>query len=245
MAVQQYAVASGSGFASSSTETPPRSPEIFRSQSIPRGRLDPKQIYPAPWHPYISIVFDTYLASMAHEYLDAGDPATMEMLRTHWIPFIFTDIALLHATLLVAATLFGSPPGPRFHTIDLLHLKGLAISALNDALQDPLRSTSDQIIGAVAAMAQYEAFWGDKYSGSRSYRLHMQGLVNLVHMKGGLEALGLDGLLERFLLAIDHQASRATDSELFFLPTESVSSIYHQGSRNRFHSIADGGETSQ
>lgn len=159
---------------------------------------------------------------MAHDFLNAGDSATTDLLRLQWMPFVMTDIALLHATLLVAATLFGSPPGPRRHTIDLIQLRGMAMGAINDALQDQFRSVSDQIIGAVATMAQYEAFWGENDPESKAYQLHMQGLVHLVRNKGGLPSLGLNGLLQKLLLAIDYHASRSTGIEVFFSNTSSA-----------------------
>lgn len=90
------------------------------------------------------------------------------------------------------------------------------MSAINDALQDEVRRVSDQAIGAVATMAQYEAFWGEKNSKSSAHKVHMQGLVELVRNKGGLQTLGLDGLLERIVVSIDYHASRSTGSEMFF-----------------------------
>lgn len=79
----------------------------------------------------------------------------------------------------------------------------MAIRAINEALEDPVRATSDQLIAAVAKMAQYEALFGDK----AIFNTHMTGLLRMVSLRGGLPALGLDGLLERMLLWIDVNAS--------------------------------------
>lgn len=167
--------------------------------------------------------------SFAHDILNAKDSTTIELVRTHWIPFVLTDMALLHATLLVAATLFGSHPGPRTHSIDLLQLKLMAICSINEALADPSRSGSDQIIGAVTAMAQYEAFWGD--DDTEAYRSHMQGALHLVRNRGGLGFLGADGLLQSFLLSVDFQGSIATGVGRFFSSVDSYPQPTMQPSR--------------
>lgn len=143
---------------------------------------------------------------------DVDGPELTGLLRTRFLPFIMTDPAPLHATMLVAASHFGRIRGSRSHAIDLLQLRGMAIREINRALEDPTRATSDQLIAAVAIMAVYEALFGDK----AIFNTHMTGLLRMVSLRGGLPALGLDGLLERILLWIDTNATHVVDTHLYF-----------------------------
>ena len=131
------------------------------------------------------------------------------------MPFVMTDLALLHAILLFAASLFRSSMAAHAQVVDLFQLKDMAIQAMNECL-----STKDSMIATMATMAQYEAFWRD----ADAFTTHMSGLRQFVEMRGGLSALGLNGLLERMLLAIDFNLAQTTGQERSFKPTGLVSS---------------------
>lgn len=173
---------------------------------------------------------------MTSEILNSQHQYTAELLRTMWMPVVFTDTALLHTTLLVATSSFVSHPGLRPHSIDVLQLKGMAISAINESLQNPTGPVSDQIIGAVLSMAQYEAFWGD----AEAFRCHMRALQNMIQMRGGLTAIGLplQGFMERLILAVDYHAARATGGAIFFDPNQFPSNVSHPALIHRRDSSA-------
>jgi hypothetical protein len=149
---------------------------------------------------------------MAVDIPDLDGPDAKGLLRTQFFPFCLTDPASLHAVMLVAASHFDRVRGSRSHAIDILQLRGIAIRAINTALEDTSRATSDQLIAAVAKMASYEALFGER----SSFNTHMTGLLRMVSLRGGLPALGLDGLLERILLWIDSNASHITNSHIYF-----------------------------
>ncbi|KEQ91798.1 hypothetical protein AUEXF2481DRAFT_43735 [Aureobasidium subglaciale EXF-2481] len=131
----------------------------------------------------------------------------MNLLRSVWMPFVLTDVALLHAILLFAASLFRSSMPAHAQVVDLFQLKDMAIQAMNESL-----STKDSMIATMATMAQYEAFWRD----ADAFSTHMSGLRQFVEMRGGLSALGLDGFLERMMLAIDTNLTRTTGHDRSF-----------------------------
>lgn len=163
---------------------------------------------------------------MARDIFSSPDHSTTESFRNIWLPFIFTDTSLLHASLLTAASFFDSSTETQQHPIDILQLKGMTISAINESLsQDPRRPVSDQIIAAVLALAQYEAFWGEP----QAFDFHMGALRNMIHMRGGLSGISssLHGLLERVVLSVDYHASRAAGSEISFDPAQFPSTIGH------------------
>ena len=133
-------------------------------------------------------------------------------MRTRFLPFVLTDVAPLHAVMLMATAHYGNNRGARSHTIDLLQLRGMAIREISTAMSDPARARSDQIIAAVAIMASFEALFGDR----DIFNTHVTGLLRLVSLRGGLPALGLDGLLARILLWIDSNASHMANSHVYF-----------------------------
>lgn len=65
---------------------------------------------------------------------------------------------------------------------------------INEALDDPVRATSDHLIIAVLLLATCEALHGMQ----ESYPVHMLGLMNMVNCRGGLRALGFEGCVEAF-----------------------------------------------
>ena len=123
-----------------------------------------------------------------------------------------TDPAIFRAVVLLAASHYSVRRCPRGNGPNLLQLKSRALSSINEAIQDTGHSTSDQIIGAVAKMASYEAMFGDQ----RSFEWHMAGLLRMVKLRGGLSALGLDGLLARICLWIDHNSTFLHNSPIHF-----------------------------
>lgn len=143
--------------------------------------------------------------------MDGSDPRGT--LRTRYFPFCLTDAAPLHAVMLLSTSQYGHVRGSQSHPIDILQLRGMAISEINTALmEEGPRATSDQLVAAVANMAAYEALFGDR----RIFNTHMTGLLRMVSLRGGLPALGLDGLLERIVLWIDANASHITSLHPYF-----------------------------
>ena len=100
----------------------------------------------------------------------------------------------------------------------LLHLKYQTIVSTNKlirATNECREGYSDALIGAVAKMASYEAMFGVP----ELYHTHMRGLQSMIDLRGGLGALGLDGLLQRMVLWIDINSAFLLNSTAYFLPT--------------------------
>ena len=94
----------------------------------------------------------------------------------------------------------------------ILQLKHEAITAINTALQHEPQTVSDGMVGAVAKMASFEAMYGDM----ASYRLHMEGLCRMLTVRGGMDMLGLGGLLRRIVVWIDVNSSFLLDIPRYF-----------------------------
>lgn len=154
---------------------------------------------------------------------DLGNTQARALFRSKYFSMIMIDPASCHALLLIATSHYNNVHGTRSNTINVLDLRGFAIRAINSALEDPARATSDQILTAVAQMAAYEAVYGDR----SIFHTHMTGLLRMVSLRGGLPAVGLDGLLVHVLLWIDANAAFITRSHVYFDQAAFPSQIQH------------------
>lgn len=175
-------------------------------------QIDPLDVYPPEWHTSIPIVLDHYLTNLAAESPDLSGPRGQRLLHQVWLPFLLSDVTLLHSVMLLSASHCSSVRGSDAHSIDIITLRGMAIRSINDSLHDSAKAQGDELIAAVLNMASYEATFGDR----ETYAMHMHGLRKLVELKGGLSSLGLDGLLERMLLWVDSNASFNNGFDVFF-----------------------------
>ena len=234
---------------SSPDEASPISPTATSGSppNSPLPRLNPLEVYPEEWHPYLRPLIvsrpsdrsntskadcantcrqDHYLDNMSID-LPETDRASRELLRTTFMDLILSDRASLHSLLLVAGAHWNKVRPQHQHRINLLQLRGMAIQEINRALIDHRtggRATSDQTLAAVGKMATYELLFGQR----ETFHTHMTGLQRMVSLRGGLQALGLNGLLERILLWIDSNAMAITHaSSLYFPPAAFSSTLGH------------------
>ncbi|KAL8677403.1 MAG: hypothetical protein Q9186_006158 [Xanthomendoza sp. 1 TL-2023] len=159
------------------------------------------------------------LSEMAVDIPELDHPGAKGALRSIWFPAVIANQATLNVVILTAASHYLSINRLQCTPEVLYKLKQDAITTINRGLQDPQLATSDQLIGAVAKMAAYEAgFAGDEVQ----YHMHMKGLVKMVELRGGLQSLGLNGLLARMLLWIDLNAAFILQTHLYFSHTDAL-----------------------
>ncbi|KAL8690970.1 MAG: hypothetical protein Q9218_003708 [Villophora microphyllina] len=155
-------------------------------------------------------------AVLAHADLSAMAVDIPGSLRSIWFPMVIAGRATLDVVVLTAAAHYVMVGRTVCEPEFFYKLKEDAITSINRALQSPKVDISDQLIGAVAKMAAFEAgFAGDE----AQYHIHMRGLLKMVELRGGLESLGLNGLLGRMLLWIDLNASVILKTKLYFVHT--------------------------
>ncbi|KAL9007472.1 MAG: hypothetical protein Q9173_007270 [Seirophora scorigena] len=159
------------------------------------------------------------LSTMAVDIPELDHPGTKGALRSIWFPMVLAEQAVLNVVVLTATSNYVSVHQTQCSAEVLWQLKENAISSINRGLGHPELATSDQMIGAVAKMAAYEAgFAGDE----EQYHVHMKGLTKMVELRGGLQALGLNGLLARMLLWIDLNAAFLLNTQLYFPHTNAL-----------------------
>lgn len=156
---------------------------------------------------------------MAVDIPELDHPGAKGALRSIWFPAVLNQQATLNVVILTAAFHYASINTSQCKPEVLYKLKQDAITSIKRGLQDPELMASDQLIGAVAKMAAYEAgFAGDE----AQYHIHMKGLMKMVELRGGLESLGLNGLLARMLLWIDLNAAFLLKTPLYFAHTNAL-----------------------
>jgi hypothetical protein len=176
--------------------------------------------------------------------LPETDAETRQVIRAHFMGLVFTDPAPLHAVMLLASAHLAKVRGAHSHTIDMLQLRGMAIQEVNRAMMDQRpgggRATSDAMIAAVGKIATFELLFGQK----DTFHTHMTGLQRMVSLRGGLQELGLNGMLERILLWIDANAAEITGTPLYFPPAAFASSTAHPPADRRLFviGIQNGGQ---
>ncbi|KAL1965495.1 hypothetical protein VTN77DRAFT_5751 [Rasamsonia byssochlamydoides] len=186
------------------------------NSTIPRllggFRVDPFLSF-SVWRPFCAPLVDHYLVSMAVDIPELDSPGHRGLLRTRWFPLVISERALFLVILLLAASHYLSVHnGSSDLKLDLLRLRYEAVHAINEALGTEDHVLDDAVVGAVAKMASYEAMFGSR----DNYHLHMQGLARMTALRGGLESLGLDGLLRRIVIWIDRNAAFLIGSSLYF-----------------------------
>ncbi|CAD6577550.1 MAG: hypothetical protein ASARMPRED_008317 [Alectoria sarmentosa] len=124
--------------------------------------------------------------------LEAG--RSQHPFTNEWMPHAVTDPLLFLATLNYAAAhldvVHGRQSSPR-----TIAQKGQIIRLINMRLQDSAETVSNTTIGAVAMFAAMETTTGNQHDLS----VHMDGLDKMVTIRGGLQQLGWDGVLQLFI----------------------------------------------
>lgn len=149
---------------------------------------------------------------MATDMPELDEPQQPGLLRKRWFPLVMSEAATFQVIILLSASNYASLRYSYGEGPSLLLLKSKAISSINTSLKDSDSPTSDELIGAVAKMASYEAMFGDQ----PTYEMHMRGLVKMVQLRGGLSSLGLGGLLARICVWIDRNSAFINHSPVYF-----------------------------
>lgn len=141
--------------------------------------------------------------------------------------FLFEDPVVLTTATLISLRRFLAPSGDPISSEDeayILNIKGFLIRKINAALQDERRSISNQMLVCVSLLACYEA----KYEAAESsnYHTHMRGLAEMIHMRGGLRAIGSDApWIERLLVWNDVNTSTIVGCDPYCSRSNLLSSL--------------------
>lgn len=122
--------------------------------------------------------------------------------------FVLTDPVMLTTAILLTARHQFAVLGREAAGHDGMHIANMEsfpLQRINEALQDPVRGISDQMLVAVALYAAYEI----KHNDGTRYHIHMNGLLQMIRLRGGLREIGQqDPYVERLLLWQDANTAK-------------------------------------
>ena len=205
--------------------TPPGSPRL----EMPlKTTLDSFNCCPVPYKPW----FDGILHHMLTVYAPRGWP-TLKISNTQgllWERFM-TQHALAEPALFYVRLLFASGDLVRLGCLSRevsYWLRSQAIEAINQAIKDPARATSDPLILAIGRIALHESLYGDRHASNTMHRPAQQRMILL---RGGMSQLQFPELVKRLMRWSDSVMSMRGGTERFiedeaekpnFTVTESV-----------------------
>lgn len=122
--------------------------------------------------------------------------------------FVFTDPVMLTTGILLTTRhqfeVLGRDTSGQ-DGVRIANMERFLLQSINEALQDPVRGISDQMLIAVALYAAYEI----KHGNGDRYHIHMSGLVQMINLRGGLREIGQqDPYVERLLLWQDANTAK-------------------------------------
>ncbi|KAH7321569.1 hypothetical protein BKA65DRAFT_84143 [Rhexocercosporidium sp. MPI-PUGE-AT-0058] len=187
--------------------------DAYQPDTTFRGsRVDPFHSYPVPWNRAYEPILDFYITHILIDTPAISEPGKVFRLRTLWFPLVMSSPTTFYAALSLAGSLLHARRGLALDAPALLEIRQRAISSINGTLSHTEECKTDQTIGAVLCLSILESFLGHP----ELFQMHMAGMAKMVRLRGGLEALGLDGLLRRMIVWLDFNHARVYGTELVF-----------------------------
>lgn len=134
------------------------------------GPRDPFDTYPVPYQPWFGWLLDFWYSGTLPKSnrLVKTTPERMNTYITWSRRFELTEPALFYTSLFLAS---GIPVANGSMGVEkALWLRGQAVRALNEALDDPERAISNAVISAVGKIALHEHIYGDRQAAHRIHR---------------------------------------------------------------------------
>lgn len=138
----------------------------------------------------------------------------MGRLRTEWLRLATQDTAMFHIALSHYAGNYGLT---RYENdpMEALRLRMEAMTIMNQRLENVESALTDGSIGTVASLSSYEVYVPYIYTresadaifilqatngNTSAFQTHMVGLKELVRLRGGLQAHGMNKFTKRLIL---------------------------------------------
>ncbi|KAK5126329.1 hypothetical protein LTR85_010565 [Meristemomyces frigidus] len=125
--------------------------------------------------------------------------------------FELTEPALFYTSLFLAS---GIPVANGSLSVEkALWLRGHAVRAVNEALDDPERATSNALISAVGKIALHEHIYGDRQA---AHRIHRPAQQRMIALRGGIEKLGLPSITLQLMTWYDRLMAAEMGTTAYF-----------------------------
>lgn len=147
---------------------------------------------------------DNYLRHLAVAIPEIDGEGHSALLKSRWFPMVLNSPIVFQVIVLFSASHYASYQQNVALAEKLLTLKQCALAGIAKSLTSSTQGTGaamvhDELIAATAKMASYEAIYGDE----AAYHSHMEGVGQMLKLRGGMDSLGLEGFLARLLVFID------------------------------------------
>ncbi|KAL5358174.1 hypothetical protein BJX96DRAFT_36913 [Aspergillus floccosus] len=166
---------------------------------LPATRADPFMSFARSLDPLESMLFDHYVTVII-PLMRCMETASgfYRRMTTIWVPRATAEASLLDLLFLAScrhlAARYGVQEEGYFGRLSLQY-KLRCLRSLQDAIVSDMPLLSDSTISQAIMLAYDELFVCDE----RMLKHHVQGAIRMVELNGGLQSLGLDGLLAHFL----------------------------------------------
>ncbi|KAK9481616.1 fungal-specific transcription factor domain-containing protein [Lipomyces starkeyi] len=155
------------------------------------SRLDPFDTFPikltGQHHKLLHHWLSTYAAMMFEDL-----PITsFNPMKDVWFPLDLSNAASFNGIMAHSAAHLAHLHGGTY-SADALRYKEEALSIINTWLTDPTRALSDETFAAVVRLLTFERYWGTE----AEWKVHRNGLEQMVEARGGLDALRNNWRLE-------------------------------------------------
>ncbi|KAJ2905529.1 hypothetical protein MKZ38_005173 [Zalerion maritima] len=137
-----------------------------------------------------------------------GNPDASNPYAKHYVPWCLSSQLLAHVALYTSACFLSETKN--LDQMVATSLKGQAIGMLNEHLTGENRA-SDEVIAAVMQLILDEWYWGER----QDLTAHLRGLRDMISLRGGIGALGLNGLLGKLVFSADRAISLSLESHPF------------------------------
>ncbi|KAK2871951.1 hypothetical protein FQN49_002678 [Arthroderma sp. PD_2] len=173
--------------------------------------IDPPQIYPVESKWYMPELLRFYSESIALQSQRSGSFTQLDRLRNIWMTTALADACMFHATLYAASAYLDLLRGGSGNVITLYH-QTETLRLLTGRLASSNLEVTDALIAVTMTLAQTEGLAGNTCVSNA----HTAGLHEMVKIKGGLENLGMEGLLAELIFVGDIMESLLSGTEQAF-----------------------------
>ncbi|OBT81636.1 hypothetical protein VE02_10006 [Pseudogymnoascus sp. 03VT05] len=171
------------------------------------GRIDPFGTYAVHCTAFEHALIDHYVQFLipnpASHFSPLGSSTHTRRMYSHWVSYTITDPGMMNGLFLAACRSLANQTHEGVYASLALRYKGACIRSVAKAIEDEGDSVSDATVAKVLFLASDEFHTGN-LNGAKS---HTKAIGDMVKMRGGVEKLGLEGLLQQLVLWNDRTST--------------------------------------
>ncbi|KAI9717674.1 MAG: hypothetical protein M1812_004619 [Candelaria pacifica] len=179
-------------------------PRLPNPQSLMgASRIDPFAQLPVGPSDTELFYLDHWINVLAPGFSDpACEPSLTSPAKNYWLQAVSADDTLLYVTMYASAVHVDIMGGPT-QSAEQLQLGGEAIHRINRNIRNPATALTDATIGSILFMAGFENIRGSM----GTLAAHMNGVEQMVKLRGGIESMPDDSMLKSALQFDDRLVS--------------------------------------